>query len=218
MINLNNKDIKPTMFPDNTSQIWCINERYIKTDNNIITWKFENEGEYIHLAQLVDLLDSYDVKYSLSLPYLPYGRQDKNITNVTTFALRTFAKLINILKFTKVVIKDAHSQIALSLINNAEDYFMTKTLQNLKNQYDSICLPDKGAKDKYSKYFLNEDIITGHKTRDQLTGYITDYKFEGNPNCKNILIVDDICDGGMTFRISSERFIKNKVLNVWIYI
>ena len=50
-------------------------------------------------------------------------------------------------------------------------------------------------------------VLIGEKVRDQSTGRITHYSINGDVKDKNILIVDDICDGGMTFRILSKSLV-----------
>jgi len=209
MILLNGKKITPTIFPDKTSQVWKLDE--IRYYDNIITWVFENEAEFLHLAQLKDLI----LDASLCIKYLPYARQDKEITNNTTFALRTFSKLLNSLNFKKVIIIDVHSDIALYLIDNS----ITKLPSNfykIVDKYKNICYPDKGASGRYD--IKRENKIIGNKTRDQLTGYITNYTISGDVKNKNILIVDDICDGGMTFILLVKKLIENGANRVDLYV
>lgn len=56
MIFINDHQITPTIFSDNTSQVWKIDPKIVKNEN-IIHWEFENESELIHVAQLKDLVD-----------------------------------------------------------------------------------------------------------------------------------------------------------------
>src|SRR5689334_7783330 len=112
MIKLNGNEITPTIFPDGTSQVWKL---YPKPKNlvNVVEWKFENEAEFLHLAQLKHLIDSFGGKCFLEISYLPYARQDKETSNETTFALNPFSDLLNSLNFEGVSIFDPHSDIAL---------------------------------------------------------------------------------------------------------
>lgn len=219
MIYLNGTKVTPTIFPDKTSQVWNLTSiRTQSRDENIVKWVFENESEFMYLAQLAMLLSMEDIDYSLELPYLPYGRQDKEISNNTTFALRTFAYLLNELNFSQVVIRDAHSEVALELINYSRSYFMTETLNNLLNNYTTVCFPDAGACDRYNEYFPDYNIVNGSKQRDQQTGYITSYSFKGDVKDRNILIIDDICDGGMTFIILAKSLLEAGANQVDLYV
>jgi len=49
MIYLNNEPLPVTIFPDNTSQVRKINRPKRKCE---IRWEFEDEQEFMHLAQL----------------------------------------------------------------------------------------------------------------------------------------------------------------------
>lgn len=204
MIKLNGVEIKPTIFPDKTSQVWKFPNLHI-AEKEDISWYFENEAEFLHIAQLKSLLDSFKVKTSLYIDYLPYGRQDKEITNLQTFALRPFCTLLNSLNFREITILDPHSKIALDGIFNSRATYPIEQILNAKNESkcDLFCYPDRGAYVKYTKIY-EFPYIYGEKERDPLTGQILTYSLIGDCKNKNILIVDDICDGGATFIILAK--------------
>ena len=102
MIILNKHKIEPTYFPDKTSQIWNLPVSILDLKKFEILWEFSSESEFFHLAQLKELLDSYGGRTVLKISYLPYARQDKEISNNTTFALRPFCNLLNSLKFDEI--------------------------------------------------------------------------------------------------------------------
>jgi ribose-phosphate pyrophosphokinase len=120
-----------------------------------IIWNFENEAEFKHLAQLSDLLASrsYATISLLTITYLPYGRQDKEINNENTFALRTFCKLLNQLGFSRIFIEDPHSDVAMRLIDNSSAIYFKNRIRDCYNtvKADMVCYPDEGALVKYSK-------------------------------------------------------------------
>jgi ribose-phosphate pyrophosphokinase len=205
MIYLNDQLIVPTLFPDGTSQIWKLPESLLKSHKYDVEWVFSHEGEFMHLAQLKDLLNIYQLNTKLTLKYLPYARQDKQFGNDKTFALRTFARLLNSLEFDYVAISDPHSNM-FDLIYNSHPYYPTDIIHRIGLMLGTaiVCYPDKGALDKYSKEYPFAH-IHGEKVRDQLTGNITNYKLIGSPDNKNVLVVDDICDGGMTFKLLAKE-------------
>ncbi len=210
MIYLNGSPLNVTLFPDNTSQVWKLPKEILNETNWAnVKWDFQHEGEFLHLAQLKMLLDEYQVEASLTLSYLPYGRQDKMISNDRTFALNTFAVLLNTLAFKNVVINDPHSEIALELIKNSKAKYSLNWVEiaHSETNADAYCYPDKGAKVKYSKLFEIPHLY-GEKVRNQSTGHIESYALHGNPKGANILIVDDICDGGMTFIMLAQELYK----------
>ncbi len=212
MILLNDHNITPTIFPDKTSQVWNIDPKIVK-NHNVIHWEFESESELIHVAQLKDLVDQINPEgeTSLFMPYLPYARQDKAVQNDQTFALRTFAKIINSLNFSLVETLDAHSEKCY-LINNMCNLYgsgeVTDTLSvlDMENKEEVIiAYPDEGANVRYSRWYDYYPKVIGTKERDQQTGYIKKYIIQGNPDGKKVLMIDDICDGGMTFILMAKE-------------
>lgn len=220
MITLNNIKIIATQFPDKTSQVWKLPDDAIQLSNKIV-WNFESEGELMHLAQLQSLIRSRQCTSTLTMPYLPYARQDKAISNTETFALRSFLSIIGQLGFVTISAFDPHNDavvkeyldnfVALSpaeSINKAIDIF----------QPDLICYPDAGAKARYAK-LVNHDHIFASKVRNQSTGVITSMEINGHCTNKSILIVDDICDGGMTFiKIAEALKAQHDVRNLALYV
>lgn len=225
MISLNGIDIEVTKFPDGTSQVWKLPNIPLLESN--IEWNFQHEGEIMYLAQLVHLLRTEGTqRLTLHMPFLPYGRQDKAITNESTFALHTFAAILNGLRFDKVTSVDVHNSVAAAfLIDNFKNdfpyYEIEKTVKEVNP--DVICFPDKGARERYGKElaFLGKVHIFGEKERDQQTGYITKYNLDatyGNlVQDRNVLIVDDICDGGGTFVKLSEALLTSGAKSVNLY-
>lgn len=218
--------ITPTIFPDKTSQVWKLDPQLFKSSNYVqISWRFENEGEFMAVAQLAHLLHYNGLDVRLSLSYLPYGRQDKDVSNNATFALNTFAHLVNSLDFDEVVITDPHSEIALELINNSKAIYPSLALQAAiaETKSDLICYPDKGALTKYTEVkaydrLIGHNYIHGEKNRDQLTGNITGYKVVGECAGKRVLIVDDICDGGATFKILAKDLLAAGAESVSLFV
>lgn len=225
MITVNGIEIKPTIFPDKTSQVWKIDESIIKADRVQTVWDFEQEAEFIHLAQLCDLLSYYHEKekvYLLHMPYLPYARQDKRVSNDSTFAKHTFTMLLCKLpiRFDEITCFDAHSTAYLSgaLIKSISP--KREVIQAaIQLGIEKLVYPDKGASDKYTSIFGELiDSVHAEKTRDQITGEITGMILHSDVKEKKVLIVDDICDGGMTFIKLSELLYQNGVSEVNLYI
>lgn len=221
MISLNNEIINITKFPDGTSQIWKLPEGPLTYDAAFITWKFEHEAEVIYLCQLKQLLDKYITKCSLKIIYLPYARQDKKVDNYSTFALHTFSKILNSLNFTEIEIVDPHSEVATELIKKSHATFPVEEVLNtidILGNGTLVCYPDKGAKDKYLKIYQNISYIYCDKVRDQLTGEIKNISVTGDVTNKKLLIVDDICDGGATFKILASDLLAKGASEVNLFV
>ena len=88
MILLNGEIVKPTLFPDGTSQVWKLDCELTPMGGikgAEIVWYFEFEHEFIHLMQLAGYCTMID--NVLKIPYLPYARQDKPFAMDATWAL-----------------------------------------------------------------------------------------------------------------------------------
>jgi ribose-phosphate pyrophosphokinase len=197
--------VKPTMFPDGTSQVWKLPVEMFEGDLEI-TWNFESEREIIDLLSLRKLL-MYQA-WDLHIPFLPYARQDKEITNASTFNLVVLAELINSLNCRKVTAVDVHNpKYTAELIHNFENIEVTALHELLIREHNItyVVFPDRGAADRYDSAALNAAKIVCDKARDPATGHITGHKLvsRGRQYVSlppfNFLIIDDLCDGGATF-------------------
>lgn len=219
MISLNKIKIVPTKFPDGTIQVWKLDEKntLLARDPATIEWEYENDGEIIILAQLKLLLDASGVPSNLVIPYLPYGRQDKFISNISTFGLYAFALLINSLKFDSVTCFDVHSDVAERLIDGF--IWEKPDINHIINQHDIdyVIYPDRGALSKYVK-FMHYPFKYADKVRNQLTGEITKLEFHGDIKECNLLIVDDLCDGGATFTALARELKERGADEVNLYV
>ena len=142
--------------------------------------------------------------YSL---YVPYARQDRYCEQGEAFGVRTFARLLNSLNFSRVVIADPHSEVTPAVINNLQimpQHEIAFYMLGWKLRMDNFELvsPDGGALKKIFKLGtqMNLKVHCADKIRDTATGDIirTDISVQDFGGA-NLMIVDDICDGGRTF-------------------
>ena len=147
----------------------------------------------------------------LTLPYLPYARQDRVCSLGEAFSLEVMASRINNMKFDVVVLYDPHSEVSSMLISNScvvpqNEVFKEAELlyeDDIESTYDYFCSPEAGATKKILPLCreFGKELIEATKERCVKTGKIvrtkvhTDQVLEG----KSVLIVDAICHGGRTF-------------------
>lgn len=196
--------VKPTIFPDKTSQIWCLPDEMLNQKEYKIIWNFSEERELFDIANLaMILMRNPDVYIHLHIPYLPYARQDKDVDNNSTFSLHTFAHIINSCRFDLVTSVDVHNPNKTSeLINNFENIEVEHIQKEIMDKWCVDCLvyPDAGASSRYEHY--NTLSTYFNKVRNQTTGEIEGLQccdLNAVRNSKRFLILDDICDGGKTF-------------------
>lgn len=144
----------------------------------------------------------------LDLAYTPYARQDRVCNQGEALSIKVFADMINAMNFERVFITDPHSEVTPALINNVvvTDQYETFFEENQvsPDKYHAFVAPDAGATKKVLTLLNklsnhNIDFIQGLKYRDTKTGALSGFDFLGDVEGKNLLIVDDICDGGGTF-------------------
>lgn len=183
---------------------------FFKTDSYKILAHIHNSNDAFVLAMIKDAL--FNIKklpIELVIPYFPYARQDRVCDNGESFSLKVFANFINSLNFDSVVIIDPHSDVTPALINNCKVISRLNIFQKwekLKTRCLGNCVfisPDAGANKKISElaaYFEHKEFIRADKLRDLSNGNIKEtIIYADNLNGADVIIADDICDGGMTF-------------------
>lgn len=224
MIYVNGTAVKPTLFPDGTSQMWHLPEELLKQYFVTVHWVLDTEAEFMHLAQLKMLLDSNSIVAVLELPYLPYARQDKSIQNDATFAFIPFLKMLNALDFHRVIVLDPHNIELAKKIRNVELRSPKERILKLCKDLEvhALVYPDGGALDRYCGDLWNatKGIVVANKQRDPSSGHITGMEITqfAGPGEGSYLIVDDICDGGATFVMLAELLKKNSAREINLFV
>lgn len=188
-----------------------------------------SSDDLMALVMLVDAIQEEFVypNIMLDLPYIPYARQDRVCNKGESLSIRAFAKIINSLGFQGVQVADPHSDVAPALINNCvvvsqDKLFMEYYYRNIDHRTDwGIISPDAGANKKVGKICkrLGKDsFIQADKERNLKTGEIIRTVVHQQSVPKNVLIVDDICDGGRTF-IELAKVLREKgAENIGLYV
>jgi ribose-phosphate pyrophosphokinase len=163
----------------------------------------------------------------LYTPYFMGARSDRQFERGgNRYLADVICPIINSLNFESVSILDPHSYVLGNLINN----FKSETNEQLVgfalgNIYPSgvkytpdnyiLVSPDAGASHKIYKLAeqidYKGDIITCSKERDA-NGKLTNISLMNLPKdawTKDLIIVDDICDGGQTFINIAKHFKEN---------
>ena len=138
------------------------------------------------------------------IPYLPAARADRG----APFGAKVYADMLNAAGLDEVVVFDPHSPVAPGLVRNIRIVYSAEVLADVLSEageadaYSAVLAPDKGAVERASKAAeaLGLPLFTATKTRDFATGKLTNFEVPELPAEGKILVVDDICDGGGTFR------------------
>lgn len=190
-------------------------------DDFLIEAFMPTSDEIQQLFQIVDILrnSKKHPRIALNIPYLPYARQDRVCNPGESFALKLFIQQLDSLSLQEINVVDLHSQVSreclsdmhisapiwseitqVELINHGFEIF------NDWSNFDGLLFPDSGAKAKFEaqkfegcvpdKLKYNINYMT--KTRSE-SGVVYTDEPKYRDQIKNILVVDDICDGGRTF-------------------
>lgn len=156
---------------------------------------------------------------TLTIYCLISQRSDRRFEKATSFDLKVIAKFINSLQFDKVEILHPHSLVSLALIDNS---VAIKNFEFVKKAYDFIgnpvlVSPDAGAYKTTHEIAekLNANLIPSNKVRVNGEPQIT---IQGNVQNKECLIVDDLADGGRTFKLLAKELKKQGATKVFLYV
>lgn len=169
-------------------------------------------------------------KSSLTIPYLPYGRQDRVMRYEEAFSLKIMAKLLGGLCFNEIITYDCHSSITNALVDNLTEFKQSEIIKTALNYFGEnldfreiiknsmIIAPDAGASKKAyetAKNF-NRPFAVAEKIRDISTGEIIHTKIDAEGY--SALILDDICDGGRTFIELAKALREKGFEHVYLYV
>lgn len=158
---------------------------------------------------------------SLYTPYFLGSRSDRKFEEGSNNYLKTvICPIINSLGFTKVTVLDPHSDVLEACLNNfnkqSNKGLVCYALQNIAFQNNKhpdeplLISPDAGANKKIYKLAeeinYKGEIITCSKSRD-VDGKLskTEVPISIEMSKKDLIIIDDICDGGATFINIAEK-------------
>lgn len=175
-------------------------EAHVRNFNDLCTVRVQN-----------DILRRAGARARWFLPYFPYARQDRRETQKSGFEL---AMAMNLTIGVDVVIADPHSDVAGTIPH----FTQTSVYNCMADRASKLCfdldamtvvIPDAGAAKKAYGWATGggRPIIQGLKKRDPSTGKLSGFEViaEMDGGCcpdlygKDVLILDDICDGGGTF-------------------
>lgn len=169
-----------------------------------LTTNITSSDILMELLLVTDALRRLDVKHiSLTCKYFPYARQDRVCSPGESLSVKVVCDIINSQHYDSVTIWDAHSDVTPALLNNCYNVDCSGFVYRLPYNNTVLIAPDAGAVKKVFKVAqkFKLPMIVAEKIRSPDTGEIFETKCDlPEEYCyHDILIVDDICDGGRTF-------------------
>ena len=221
--------VKQFVFNDGSVQVEIQGDLPKQADSVTIEAGLQSPADQMALLMVRNAVNELypSVPTYLIMAFCPYGRQDSVFGPGQANAMKAWASMINAMNFDSVGILDPHSQ-AYNLINNVFSVGVEKVLENVKVMPDILktpglvlVSPDAGANKKSHKICVKfgiETLVRADKARNVLTGEILETIVYGNVEGKTCLIVDDICDGGMTFIKLAEKLKEKGASKVILFV
>lgn len=220
MIKVNGFAVEKQFFPDGTPRIQLETSR----QESCIEWLYEPNEEMLLLYITRHLKEQCGAKrLELVMPYIPNARMDRVKHKSEVFTLKYFCAFINGLEFDRVVVRDAHSSVALALLDRVEQEDIQPVVQQLAQRLlgknDIVFYPDEGSCKRYSD-MIRFPCAFGIKTRDWATGKILGLEVQGTvPDGPfNALIVDDISSYGGTFLHAAKKLKELGAQKIYLYV
>lgn len=191
--------------------------------------RVQSSKDVILLGLLKDAVSRVyiNARYTLFMPYCPYGRQDRVCDFGESFSLKFFANYVNSLEFDRVITLDPHSDTIGAVFNNIEIQEQHDIVGRFGSLFEELygsdiqlVSPDAGSNKKIGKLAktcLKKDFIRADKVRDCTNGNILETKVYGAVSSR-VLIVDDICDGGRTFEELAKELRKCGAKEIYLYV
>lgn len=185
----------------------------------------DSSDKIMELLMVNDALDFYFPKYRkiLRCLYYPYARQDRRYAD-GAFSKDVFNKLIDSLGFDKIIAADMHSDLAMpdtQIVNIPAIDIIAGHYPTLINSRTVLVAPDKGAAHRVSKVAEYYDCKTVQASKVRVEGSIQHTEItSGSEYIHNsdLVIIDDICDGGNTFILLAEELRKYSPKSITLYV
>ncbi|MFJ2620081.1 phosphoribosyltransferase family protein [Glutamicibacter sp. NPDC087344] len=175
-------------------------------------------NDYLKAALWIDYAKRQGAEHvAAHIPYLPAARADRG----EPFGALVYANLINAMGADEVICFDPHSPVMPALINNLKIVSSAAAIaaHTAGRGYVGIIAPDAGAVQRATDAAraMELPVIRASKVRDFATGKLTGFACEDLPNEGRLLVVDDICDGGGTFRgLAAATGLGPERLDLWV--
>ncbi|MDD3144813.1 MAG: ribose-phosphate diphosphokinase [Candidatus Gracilibacteria bacterium] len=169
------------------------------------------EDLFINFAAIRGIIDYYADKVRVILPYFPVGTMERIEVKGEVATAKYFADIMSSLPSgreakTSIHIFDIHALVERFLFDSRQVNAEIHTAMSLLKEEiigKTIVFPDDGAKKRFGRDFDNFDVIVCGKIREN-DKRIIQIK-EGDPNGKDVIIIDDLIQTGGTIRETADK-------------
>lgn len=198
-------DVVWSTMPDGLPHFEVVNHNSVS--KCIITARIKNGDDLLRLFMLCGVLQGLNIEYSIDLIYLSASRMDRPTKDeVCPPTLRYFAAVLKSLGVYSIL--GAHSTSTIDLINPRYHVkcfdFYDEAIRLFEEKYGptSIVITDLGSVKRFKDLegLNGRNLIYMDKVRDVATGKLSGFKILAGNVTENCLMIDDLCDGGGTFK------------------
>jgi ribose-phosphate pyrophosphokinase len=213
MITVQGFDSKFWTFPGGERSVKLTPDGHTHSIPLQVLMNFKGSDDLIDMILTVNALRhmyGHDIKIDLQVPYFPFSRQDRVMTDGESFGLQSADDIIKMCNFNKVTTWDIHSDVAGAMFpagvfhNISQEDIWSGIIQDTMISGKTVIIsPDAGALKKIYKVAKETGltVVEAKKVRDVATGQIMKTEIDSSQlaGVDTAIIVDDICDGGRTF-------------------
>ena len=209
-------------------------DAYLLTKKICVEAVLKNSDDVLALVMVTNALRQATkfatIDLTLLLYYFPYARQDRVCNEGEAHGVQAMAGLINSLNYNRVFVLDPHSDVIAAAVNNCvvvPQHELAKEVvgEVIHEKKLALVAPDAGAEKKtnqLAKYLgswgLTPPVVYATKVRNLANGQILATTYTGDVAGKDLLIVDDICDGGRTFIELAKKLKEGGAKTVSLYV
>jgi len=221
MIKINSKIVEQFTFPGGEVNIRL---PVVKAPFNVTAW-LQSSDDVMALCLVSDALKrQYDgIIKTLTIPYFPYARQDRVCSTGEALSKQVMINLVSsMVSATEIITYDIHSGTMYPAYTVKSLNDIAEHLPFLDDNRIILVAPDAGATNKVNKlageYEL--EVLQGLKVRDPETGNLSGFEVVDPHHITgyDLVIVDDICDGGGTFLGLGSEILKHKPASLSLYV
>jgi ribose-phosphate pyrophosphokinase len=203
---------------------WDLRNTPVVSGTYVAQVKGADPNDLVKAALFAQLAHQRQEPFVLLLPYLPAARSDRPMDG-RPVGVDAYGSIANSMNPQQIITIDPHSLVAERHYHKLTTLDPTPLIERAwtwgpLHHYDGVIAPDEGAVPRALAVaqVLGLDFYTAKKHRDTDTGKITGIKMtETLPHTGRYLVVDDICDGGGTFKgLSDATELPGDRLGLWV--
>ena len=221
MFKINGTPLPIERYPDGTPRLNIA----VDVPGVTLEWLYEKDEEMLLYFITKHLREQCAVRdLTLTMPYIPHARMDRVKNRREVFTLKYFCDFINSLRFDKVIVRDAHSNVSLALLNNVVSEPIGENIKKLVGRLlspvrDIVFYPDEGSCKRYAEQ-ISFPCAFGVKKRDWGTGKILGLDVQGDLPAPpfDVLMIDDISSYGGTFYHAAKKLKELGAGRIYLYV